>query len=366
MRILVHGASLAPGSRMSFAGLGLALRGHQVLWSGDSPPNLADPGPRPLPGCFERDAGGLSSARFDAEIVLGGGQAPLAAAAAGWMSRVLGMVLELDEATLRRWGWRARWAWDSLHATGLVEAGDAEALQRDPPHVPLDRLAAWSEEPAPAAPQAEHPDTEILERACERALARHRSRGVRGAVFTDRDGTLVVERGYLSDPDDLELLPGVPAALQSLRAAGLAVVVISNQSGVERGLFPLARVYEAMARLRHVLRGHGAEIDAVYFCPHRPETGCACRKPGIALLLRAAEDLGLSVARSVFVGDKLIDVRTGHNAGALGVLVRTGYGSDEERQLMANSGPDAPDHVCDGFPAAAEWILAAADLDRPA
>lgn len=366
MRILVHDGSLVPGSRMAFAACGLALRGHQVLWSGGSPPGLADHGPRPLPGCLERLPGGVAAARHHAEIVLGGGRAPLAAAAAGWMSRALGLVLELDAATLRRWGWRARWAWDSLHATGLVEAGAAEALQRDPPHVPLERLAVWSDEPAPAEPRAEHADTEILERACERALARHRSRGVRGAVFVDRDGTLVVERGYLSDPDDLELLPGVPAAIQSLRAAGLAVVVISNQSGVGRGFFPLSRVYEAMARLRHVLRAHGAEIDAVYFCPHRPEAGCACRKPGIALLERAAEDLQLSLARSVFVGDKLLDVQTGRNAGALAVLVRTGYGSDEARQLERSSGGETPDQVCEGFAAAAEWILGVADLDRPA
>ena len=116
------------------------------------------------------------------------------------------------------------------------------------------------------------------------------------------------------------------------------MVVISNQSGVGRGFFPLSRVYEAMARLRHVLREHGAGIDAIYFCPHRPEAGCACRKPGIELLLRAAEDLQLSLARSAFVGDKLLDVQTGHHAGALGVLVRTGYGRDEEQQIATRPG----------------------------
>jgi histidinol-phosphate phosphatase family protein len=351
---------------MALAAAGLVLRGHEVVWSGGSAPDFADHGPHPLPGCLERVGGGVAPARCHAEIVLGGGTAPLAAAAAGWMSRSHGMVLDLESAALRRWGRRARWAWDSLHATGLVESGEAEALRRDPPHVPLERLAAWSDEPAPPEPQAEHPDTEILERACERALARHRTRGTRGAVFADRDGTLVVERGYLSDPEDLELLPGVPAAIQSLRGAGLAFVVVSNQSGVGRGFFPLSRVYEAMARLRHVVRAHGAEIDAIYFCPHRPEAGCACRKPGILLLQRAAEDLQLSLARSAFVGDKLLDVRTGHNAGALAVLVRTGYGSDEERQLEVGSGADAPEQVCAGFAAAAEWILGAADLDRPA
>ncbi len=366
MRILVHGASILPGTRMALAAAGLALRGHQVLWSGGTVPEWAEDGPRPLSGCFERIAGGLGPAWHQAEVVLGAGRSPLAAAAAGWMSRANALVLDLTVAELRRWDWRARWAWDSLHALGLVPRASGEELQLEPPRVPLERLAIWSDEPPAASSRAEHPDTEILERACERALARHRTQGARAAVFADRDGTLVVERGYLSDPEDLELLPGVPEAIHSLRAAGLPLVVISNQSGVGRGFFPLSRVYQAMARLRQLLRTHGAEIDAVYFCPHRPEAGCACRKPGIELLLRAADDLQLSLARSVFVGDKRLDVQTGHNAGTLAVLVRTGYGRDEERQLAAGPGVRPPDYVCEGFAAAAEWILASVDHDRSA
>jgi len=196
------------------------------------------------------------------------------------------------------------------------------------------------------------------------ALARHRARGVRGAVFADRDGTLVIERGYLSDPADLELLPGVPEAIHELRLAGFAVVVISNQSGVGRGFFPLARVHEAMARLRHVLRARGAEVDAIYFCPHRPEAGCDCRKPGIGLLVRAADDLQLSLADSVFVGDKLLDVQTGHNAGCLAVLVRSGYGSDEARQIESAPEMAPPDRICEGFAEAAAWILDGAGRGR--
>ncbi|HEY6866203.1 MAG TPA: HAD family hydrolase [Candidatus Eisenbacteria bacterium] len=364
MRVLVHGSGLDPGSRLALAAAGLALRGHAVTWSGGSLPRAAEGGSR-APTDLAHIAGGLAVARQRADVVVGDGRAPLAAALAGWMSGARALVLALEAARLRRWGWGARWAWGSLHASGLVEAAEAGGLQQAPPPVPLERLAMWSEEPPPAVAEAEHPDAEILERACERALARHRTRGVRGAVFADRDGTLVVERGYLSDPDDLALLPGVPEAIQALRSAGLAVVVVSNQSGVGRGLFPLSRVYEAMARLRHALRARGAEVDAIYFCPHRPESGCACRKPGIELLERAADDLQLSLTRSVFVGDKLLDVRTGHNAGAAAVLVRTGYGRDEERQLAAADAPDRPERVCDDFAAAAEWILATAELERP-
>jgi len=189
---------------------------------------------------------------------------------------------------------------------------------------------------------------------------------VRSAAFLDRDGTLVVERGYLSDPADLELLPGAADAVRTLHAAGLAVVVISNQSGVGRGLFPLARVYQAMAALRRVLRARGAELDAIYFCPHRPEEGCDCRKPGSALLLRAAEDLQLDLRRSAMVGDKLLDVETGHRAGGLGVLVRTGYGRDEEGRLASEPASRRPDRVSGDLAEAAGWIVATLDLDRPA
>ena len=116
-----------------------------------------------------------------------------------------------------------------------------------------------------------------------------------------------------------------------------------------------------MARLRVVLRSRGVELDGVYFCPHRPEDGCACRKPGTRLLERAAADHLLSLRRSVMVGDKLLDAQTGRNAGGLGVLVRTGYGREEEARLAAGGGVPRPDHVCDGLPEAAEWILASGD-----
>jgi histidinol phosphatase-like enzyme len=111
-----------------------------------------------------------------------------------------------------------------------------------------------------------------------------------------------------------------------------------------------------MARLRRLLRAQGVELDGVYFCPHRPEEGCACRKPGTALLERAAEDLNLHLRSSFMVGDKRLDVETGHRASARGVLLRTGYGRDEERR---EGGPaDGPDMVCDDLLEAARWILA--------
>jgi len=358
VKVLVHGAVVERASRLGLAAAGLALRGHEVAWAGGTPPAGL---PSRILGVVP---GGVAIARHHAEMVISEGRAALAAAASGWLARAHAMVLGFDAATLRRWGWGLRFAWGSLPCFGLVDAAAAEALQAEPPAAPLDRLAAWSAEAPPPFPAAEHADTEILERACERVLARHRSAGLRGAVFADRDGTLIVERGYLSDPADLEVLPGVPEAIHALHAAGFAVVVISNQSGVGRGFFTPGRVYEAMAALRRILRARGAELDAIYFCPHRPDEGCACRKPGTLLLERAAENLGLALARSAFVGDKRIDVRTGHNAGALGVLVRTGYGGSEPEP--PDPGERPPDQVCESFAAAVEWLLGVAGLERHA
>jgi len=375
VRILVHGGSVPRGSRIGLAALGLALRGHHVVWAGGAPPELAAGGPTVPPDSLEPAEGGLAVARRHAEVVLGGSRDPLAASAAAWLARAHCLVLDLDAATLADWGWRARWAWGSTYAIGLVPPGEAGAIQSARPPVPLERLALWSDESPPAAAAADHLDTEILERASERSLARHQGEGLRAAAFLDRDGTLVAERGYLSDPSEIELLPGAAEAVRNLRAAGLAVVVISNQSGVGRGLFTLARVHEAMAALRHALRAHGAELDAIYFCPHRPEEGCPCRKPGTGLVERAAEDLQLSLRRSVFVGDKLLDIETGHRAGMRSVLVRTGYGRDEEGRRAAEAAgravpgtglePGTPDRVCDDLLEAAKWILASPEIDRP-
>jgi D-glycero-D-manno-heptose 1,7-bisphosphate phosphatase len=354
VRILVHGDSLrARGGRMALAAAGLARRGHEVLWVGEARVPFVGAEPPSL----RRVAGGLALARCHADLVLAGPR-PLAAALAGWLVRARCLVVALDDEVLRRWGPLAQLAWGTLHAWGMIEAADG-------PRVPgargLDgeRVGLWPDVPAPGSADAGHPDTEALERLCERALARQRGDAPRGAVFLDRDGTIVVERGYLSEADGIELLPGAADALRQLQAAGWALLVVSNQSGVGRGLFPLARAHEMMARLRVVLRGRGVELDGIYFCPHRPEDGCDCRKPGTRLLERAAADHRLSLRHSVMVGDKLLDAETGRNVGGRGVLVRTGYGREEEARL--NAGGAAPDHVCDGLAEAAEWILASGE-----
>jgi len=336
---------------MAAAAAGLARRGHAVGWRERRPHGTAPPGVTPLHRWSD-----LWS--FGADVVVSDAPDPLAPAFAGWQAGARCLVLELDHGTASRWGKAAQWAWHSLAPLGLVEPRQASDFQASPGGLDLERLALWSDVPVAREIEAAHPDTEILERACERTLARHRGRAPRPAVFVDRDGTLVREVGYLADPADLDVLPGAAEALRGLAAAGYALVVVSNQSGVGRGLFGIERVHEAMARLRAQLRAAGVELDGVYFCPHRPDQGCPCRKPAIGLLRRAAEDLHLGLSGSWMVGDKRIDVETGRRAGAGAILVRTGYGRDEE--AARSDGDAVPDRVCDDLAEAAAWILARA------
>lgn len=156
----------------------------------------------------------------------------------------------------------------------------------------------------------------------------------RPALLLDRDGTLIVEAEYLADPNRVELLPGAAAAVARANDAGVPVVVVTNQSGVARGFFPESRIAEVHARLVELLAAESARVDAFYHCPHHPDgtvpeyrIACDCRKPKPGMLLAAARDLGLDLARSWMVGDKLDDLRAGAAAGCGPVLVRTGYGS---------------------------------------
>lgn len=351
MRILVDGASVANHARLRAAVLGLALRGHEVCWLGAG----AEAARAEAPVDTAESEG---PARTRAGLVIGAGR-PLASARRGWLAGASCLVQALDAAGIATWNWLDRWGWQSLSSFALVEPADAGSIRARPGPLTLERVGLWSDEAPPAQAAAEHADCEILERACERIAARHRGGAPRRAAFLDRDGTLVREVGYLSDPRDVELLPGVPAALARLRAAGFALVVISNQAGVGRGYFPPVRVYEAMARLRRLLRREGVELDAIYFCPHAPDAGCACRKPGIELLERAAEDLGLQLRGSAMIGDKLLDVETGRRAGGLGVLVESGYGSEELVRVADLGAAVRPDFVAGDLGRAAAWLVEA-------
>ena len=342
MRLGVLVPSIVPGSRMERAVLGLAARGHAVRAAGHAANGSA--------------LAGLARAGADteADVMLGGARARPAAWWAARM-RARALVLALDPATHARWGPLDRWAWSLMAAHGLIEESAGEYFASRTPEDERERLALWpgADGPADAAPST-LAETEVLERACERALARRSAGSGRAALFVDRDGTVIREREYLSEPHDVELLPGVAGALHEVRGAGHPVAMITNQAGVGRGYFSEARLWEVMARMRDLLRAEGVELDTVRVCPHAPDAGCDCRKPQGRLLREAADDLRLSLRDSAMVGDRWIDVDAGHGVGAAGVLVRTGYGAGEERK-----GPDrAPaDAIFDDVAAAARWFL---------
>jgi D-glycero-D-manno-heptose 1,7-bisphosphate phosphatase len=169
---------------------------------------------------------------------------------------------------------------------------------------------------------------------------------MRQAVFFDRDGTLMEEANYCADPSQVRVFQGVPQALGKLKDAGFLNIVISNQSGIGRGYFSEAQ-YHAVQR--ELLRQIGEElIDAAYFCPDTPEAASVCRKPEPGMLLEAARDFEIILARSVMVGDKTSDIECGRRAGTRSILVATGYGLSEICE---------PDFRASGVPEAADWIL---------
>ncbi|MBS1371046.1 MAG: D-glycero-beta-D-manno-heptose 1,7-bisphosphate 7-phosphatase [Lentisphaeria bacterium] len=149
------------------------------------------------------------------------------------------------------------------------------------------------------------------------------------AFFLDRDGVVNEEVDYLSDPDQVVILPGVAPALRRLREAGFLAVVVTNQSGVARGMYGEADVLAVHERIRELLAAEGAGIDRFYYCPHHAKYGspCSCRKPQPGMLLAACRDLDIDPARSAMVGDRLSDVAAGRAAGCRACyLVKTGYG----------------------------------------
>ncbi len=152
-------------------------------------------------------------------------------------------------------------------------------------------------------------------------------------LFLDRDGVVIVEKDYLRDAGQVELFPGVTEALRRARDAGCLLVGVSNQSGLGRGHFQPADLEAVMARLDALLRAAGVPLDGFFYCPHAPEAACACRKPAPGLLAEAARHFAWDPARSWVIGDKISDVDLALGAGLRACLVRTGYGSQQERRL---------------------------------
>jgi D-glycero-D-manno-heptose 1,7-bisphosphate phosphatase len=184
---------------------------------------------------------------------------------------------------------------------------------------------------------------------------------VKPVVFLDRDGTLIEESGYLDRLERLAFFPFSVDAVRLLNHAGLAVVVVTNQSGVARGLVQEAFIDEAHTYIAEHLAVGGAHIDGFYYCPHHPDAAldayrirCDCRKPQPGLLRRAASELGLDLSRSFAIGDRWQDLLAGRAVGGQSVLVRTGYGRVTESRPADGFVPDA---VTDNLMGAVSWIL---------
>ena len=196
-------------------------------------------------------------------------------------------------------------------------------------------------------------------KSSNRAITTQQSRP---AVFIDRDGTLNEDIGYVSTPDELVLYPWAAEAVRRINVSGWLAIVITNQSGIARGMYSEKTLDAIHSRMIHELAREGARIDAVYYCPHHPDVGdsryrieCECRKPRTALLEKASREHRINLAGSYVIGDKASDIKLAENAGARGALVFTGYG----RETFAHPGrwPCAPDFTAENLLEAVERIL---------
>ena len=175
------------------------------------------------------------------------------------------------------------------------------------------------------------------------------------AVFLDRDGTLITEKVYLSDPALVEVFPEAFVGLQRLLAAGFKLFIVTNQSGIGRGYYTLADMERVNARVLADFAQAGVRFEKIYFSPEAPEQPSRGRKPSPQFLFDARDEFGVNLAESYMIGDKLIDVQCGWNAGVKkAILVRTGYGAQCEREASAQLGAAL---VVDHLAAAAEWIV---------
>ncbi len=175
--------------------------------------------------------------------------------------------------------------------------------------------------------------------------------GRRRFVLLDRDGTINVERDHLTDPDRIELIDGAAEALRDLAARGFGLVVVTNQSPIGRGMMDRARLAEIHERLTRELAARGARLDGIYFCPHHPDAGCACRKPATGMAEQASAEHGFEPSECFVVGDSEGDIGLARALGATGILVRTGRGAETERAAAVHW-----DHVVDDLPAATQLI----------
>lgn len=176
------------------------------------------------------------------------------------------------------------------------------------------------------------------------------------AAFLDRDGTIIHDRPgfYLHKPEQIRFYRGTFEGLRALRRAGYRLVIVSNQSGIGRGFLDRAMLTRIHRRLRGALRRRGADVHAIYFCPHHPRDRCRCRKPSPLMGKRAVREMGLSLRGSVMIGDKLADVDFARALGIDSVLLETGHGRDQREKLGARL---KPTHSARDILSAAKWVI---------
>lgn len=177
----------------------------------------------------------------------------------------------------------------------------------------------------------------------------------RPAVFLDRDGTISEEMGYANHLSRFSIFPYAGAAIRRLNDAGLAVIVVTNQSGAARGFFPESLIQEIHVKMERQLAAEGARVDGIYYCPHIRDDNCECRKPLPGMLERAAAEHALDLRRSALVSDRYDDISMAHTMGCKSILVLSGYGRGEY-EWNRRKWPRQPDHVVESLKEAVELI----------
>lgn len=170
-------------------------------------------------------------------------------------------------------------------------------------------------------------------------------------AILDRDGTIITERNYLSDHNQVELLPNAAIGLKKLRDEKLGLLVITNQAGIGRGYFSLDDLKFIHKRMIDLLKAEGVELDGIYFCPHKPADNCSCRKPKLGLIKKAAKDHNFDPKQCFVIGDKALDIELGKRMKSTTFLVRTGYGAEHEKFDHVK-----PDYVVDDLLATVSLI----------
>jgi D-glycero-D-manno-heptose 1,7-bisphosphate phosphatase len=183
------------------------------------------------------------------------------------------------------------------------------------------------------------------------------------AVFIDRDGTINEQMGYINHPSRFIILPGVAEAFRILNQEGFHAIILSNQSGVARGYFPIDLVYNIHLIMEESIAGQGGRIDGIFFCPHYPKGSdpkyameCDCRKPGTGLVNQACEKFEIDLSRSYMVGDHYTDMELADRSHIKGILVKTGYGTGVIEYNLPSM-KNKPAYIADDLLAAVKWIV---------